>query len=204
MTKPTIEAVIFDLGRVLVAIDNTLLVKQLFKGLATDDLQELGRRTMSDPAMIEFNSGWITAEAFYEKMRRTWHWELDFEAFRTLWCRIFVPMDGMEELVIQLTGKVKVGLLSDTDPLHWNHIITAWPWIGEIESPSLSYQIGIVKPNPEIYLTAADNVNTPPEKCLYIDDLDMNIEGARAVGMTAMRFENVTQIKNVLKNYKLL
>ena len=204
MTKPNIEAVIFDLGRVLVAIDNTLLVEQLFKGLDTHDPQELGRKTMSDPAMVEFNSGWITPETFYEKMRKTWHWDLSFDAFRDLWCRIFVTMDGMEQLVAQLHNNLTVGLLSDTDPLHWNHIITTWPWIGHIQNPTLSYRVGVMKPNPEIYLAAADNVNTPPEKCLYIDDLQTNVEGARAVGMTAAHFENAEQLKAVLQSYKLL
>ncbi|MBC8392716.1 MAG: HAD family phosphatase [Deltaproteobacteria bacterium] len=204
MTNPKIEAVIFDLGRVLVDIDNTLLVEQLFKGLDTDDLQELGRRTMSDPAMVAFNSGKIGPEAFYEKMRQTYHWDLTFDAFRTLWCRIFVTMDGVEALVAQLHKRVNVGLLSDTDPLHWNHIIATWPWIGEIKNPTLSYQVGVMKPNPEIYLTAADNVNTPPQKCLYIDDLEMNVKGARAVGMTAIRFENAEQLKIALEHYKLL
>ncbi len=202
--QPFIQAVIFDLGRVLVAIDNTLLVEQLFKGLDTDDPQELGRKTMSDPAMVEFNSGWITAETFYDKMRAAYQWDINFEEFRPLWCRIFVTMDGMEELVMRLRRNVKLGLLSDTDPLHWNHIITTWPWIGEIENPTLSYQIGVMKPNPQIYLAAADNVNTPPEKCLYIDDLEDNVEGARAVGMSALRFEDISQIKNVFENFKLL
>lgn len=202
--QATIEAVIFDLGRVLVAIDNTLLVEQLFKGLDTGDLQELARQTMSNPAMVEFNSGRITPEQFYDKMRTTYHWDLSFDRFRQLWCRIFYPLDGMEELVTQLRGKVKLGLLSDTDPLHWNHIITTWPWITVFENPTLSYQVGVMKPNPTIYRTAAANVDTPPENCLYIDDLEDNVRGARAVGMTALRFENVTQIKQVLKDFKLV
>lgn len=201
MTKPTIEAVIFDLGRVLVAIDNTLLVEQLFKGLDTTDLQELGRKTMSDPAMVEFNSGRMTVETFYEKMSATYHWDLDFDSFCRLWCRIFYPMNGMEEFVTQLRDRVKLGLLSDTDPLHWNHIITTWPWIADFENPTLSYQVGVMKPSAEIYLAAADNVNTPPEKCLYIDDLDINVDGARAVGMTAVRFESVKQMEKVLKEF---
>lgn len=207
MTKKlpaNIKAAIFDLGRVLVAIDNTLLVEQLFKGLDTNDLQELGRKTMSDPAMVEFNSGRITPEAFFQKMRQTYHWDLNFDEFRQLWCRIFYPMDGMEELVMQLRGKVKLGLLSDTDPLHWNYIITTWPWITIFENPTLSYQVGVMKPNPAIYRTAAANVDTLPENCLYIDDLADNVEGARAVGMTAIRFENITQIKNRFRDLQLL
>ncbi|MBL7214045.1 MAG: HAD family phosphatase [Phycisphaerae bacterium] len=204
ITNSNIEAIIFDLGRVLVAIDNTLLVEQLFKKLSTDDPQQVGRHTMSDPAILEFSSGRITAEAFYQKMRAAYQWDISFDTFRWLWCRIFYPMDDMENLVMQLRGHVKLGLLSDTDPLHWNHIITTWPWLGMFEKSTLSYQVGVMKPNPKIYLTAAKNVDTSPEKCLYIDDLENNVEGARTVGMTAVQFEDITQIKNVLKDFRLL
>jgi putative hydrolase of the HAD superfamily len=203
-TQPSIRAVIFDLGRVLVAIDDTLLVEHLFKGLDAADTQQLARRTMADPAMVEFNSGRMTPQAFYEKMRRTYRWKLTFNEFKSLWCRIFYPMDGMEALISQLRGKVTLGLLSDTDPLHWSHIVTAWPWISGFENPTLSYQVGVMKPDPEIYRTAAKNVHTPPENCLYIDDLADNIEGAHVVGMNAVRFETIAQLKHVLKNLRLL
>lgn len=203
-TQPSIRAVIFDLGRVLVAIDDTFLVERLFKGLDAADTQQLARRTMADPAMVEFNSGRITPQAFYEKMRRTYSWDLTFDAFKSLWCRIFYPMDGMEELILQLRGKVALGLLSDTDPLHYNHIVTAWPWIAGFKNPTLSYQVGVMKPDPEIYRAAAENVRTPLENCLYIDDLADNIEGARAVGMNAVRFESVAQLTTVLHELRLL
>jgi FMN phosphatase YigB (HAD superfamily) len=47
-----------------------------------------------------------------------------------------------------------------------------------------------MKPDTAIYLAAAQNVQTPPPQCLYIDDLQANVEGARAAGMQAIRFEN--------------
>jgi hypothetical protein len=64
MTIHPIEAVIFDLGRVLVAIDNRLLVERLFKGMDPADSQQVARRTMADPAMVAFNSGQIARRNF--------------------------------------------------------------------------------------------------------------------------------------------
>jgi hypothetical protein len=122
-----IQAVIFDLGRVLVAIDNTLLVEKLFKGMDGGNPQELGRRTMSDPAMIAFNTGQIGLEEFHRRMCRTFRLTMDINAFKSLWCEIFYTMDGMKELVGRVSKKTKVGLLSDTDPLHWSFISSRWP-----------------------------------------------------------------------------
>jgi putative hydrolase of the HAD superfamily len=204
MTTPTIEAVIFDLGRVLVAIDNRLLVERLFKGMDPADSQQVARRTMADPAMVAFNSGKITPEEFYERMRMTYRLPIDYDAFCRLWCDIFYPMEGMEELVTGLEGRVRLGLLSDTDPLHWNFLLNRWPWLGIFQKPTLSYKLGVMKPAPAIYLAAARSVKTPPPNCLYIDDLEDNVLGARAVGMSAVRFENVPQLKTMLNDLTLL
>ena len=189
-TQPDIRAIIFDLGRVLVNIDNKLLVEKLFKGLDADNLQELGRKTMGDPAMVEFNCGRMPAEEFYRRMCETYRLDLSFQAFQTLWCEIFYSMDGMKDLVGSISKKMTVGLLSDTDPIHWGSICSRWPWIAAIKNPTLSYEVGVMKPNAAIYLAAAENVGTPPQQCLFIDDLQANVDGARAIGMHGIRFEN--------------
>jgi len=192
------------MGRVLVNIDNQLVVEKLFKGLNTNDLQELGRRTMSDPAMVEFNCGRISPEEFHRQMCNRYQLEPDFEMFKVLWCEIFYTMDGMEELVYRVSQKAKVGLLSDTDPIHWNFIRQRWPWIGRIKYPTLSYQLGVMKPNRAIYLAAAAHVKVPPQQCLYIDDLQANVDGAHAIGMRAVLFENIDGLTQKLNDLGLL
>ncbi|MCE5187235.1 MAG: HAD family phosphatase [Planctomycetaceae bacterium] len=201
MTESTIEAVIFDLGRVLVAIDDHLLVERLFKGLDPSDPQQVALATMKDPAMVAFNSGDITPEEFYERMKRRYRLAIEFDEFSRLWCGIFHPMQGMEELVSELGGKVRLGLLSDTDPLHWNFILRNYPWIAHhFKSCTLSYKLGVMKPNPAIYMAAAASVQSPPDRCLYIDDLEDNVLAARLTGMTALRFESVPQLRTALKD----
>ena len=195
-----IHAVIFDMGRVLVDIDNRLLVEKLFKGLDANNLQELGRRTMSDPAMVKFNTGRMGAEEFHRRMCETYQLDLNFEAFKKLWCEIFCTMNGMETLVGRVSTSLKVGLLSDTDPVHWNFIRNRWPWIGSIANPTLSYEVSVMKPDAAIYLAAAQNVGVGAEHCLFVDDLQANIDGAAAVGMQGIRFESVSRLEQQLKN----
>jgi putative hydrolase of the HAD superfamily len=50
----------------------------------------------------------------------------------------------------------------------------------------LSGREGLRKPQPEIYLLAADRLGVPPAACVFVDDLPANVEGADAVGMTAV------------------
>jgi putative hydrolase of the HAD superfamily len=47
----------------------------------------------------------------------------------------------------------------------------------------ISSEVGLRKPDPEIFLLAADRVGVPPAECVFVDDLLPNAEGAKAVGM---------------------
>lgn len=50
----------------------------------------------------------------------------------------------------------------------------------------LSYQVGLVKPSPEIYMLTANRLGVLPEECVMVDDLLANCEGAQAVGMRSI------------------
>lgn len=199
-TSQEIKAVIFDLGRVLLNIDNTLLSEQLFKSLDKND-PDFVYKTMKNKPMTEFNSGRMSPEDFHREMCELFNLTMDYDTFIPLWCSIFSPMDGMEELIMQLKHNVRLGMLSDTDPIHWPYVKKKWPWLEVFEKPTLSYEVGVMKPDARIFLTAAQNVDTPPENCLYIDDLQDNVEGAHAIGMTAIRFESKTQLEELLPQY---
>ncbi len=198
-----IQAVIFDLGRVLVNMDSEPLKEKLFKNFKADDIQKPEHRFLNNPIMVSFNCGRLSPEDFHHRVRNTYHLDMNFQAFKALWCDIFYTMEGMEELVGRVCEKVPVGLLSDTDPLHLDYIRTKWPWINQIKNPTVSYEVGVMKPDAAIYLAAARNVATDPRHCLFIDDLQANVEGARAVGMGAIRFENPEQLAKHLDSIGL-
>jgi putative hydrolase of the HAD superfamily len=50
----------------------------------------------------------------------------------------------------------------------------------------ISGEVGLHKPQPEIFRLGAERVGLPPEECVFVDDLRENCEGAEAVGMTAV------------------
>ena len=51
----------------------------------------------------------------------------------------------------------------------------------------ISGELGLHKPQPEIYRLAAERLEVAPAACVFVDDLQENCEGAEAVGMTAIR-----------------
>src|SRR5437588_10628450 len=66
----------------------------------------------------------------------------------------------------------------------------------------ISAQVGIRKPDPEIYSLGAERAGLPPEECVYVDDLRGNLKPARAMGMATVHHvtaaETVPQISELL------
>ena len=57
----------------------------------------------------------------------------------------------------------------------------------------ISAEVGLHKPQPEIYLLAAERLEVEPAECIFVDDLKENCEGAEAVGMTAIRHRDAQE-----------
>lgn len=97
--------------------------------------------------------------------------------------------------IAELRLQYRQGIISNafisTRPL----IDGEWGFRNIFESIILSAEIGIMKPNPQIYWHALESLNTAPQNSLFIDDSEHNIQAARALGMHAIRFENAEQTK---------
>lgn len=57
----------------------------------------------------------------------------------------------------------------------------------------ISAEVGIMKPKAEIYLLALEQLGVKPNEAVFVDDFTENVEGARAVGMTAIHFKDPQQ-----------
>ena len=56
-----------------------------------------------------------------------------------------------------------------------------------------SYEVGLAKPDPRIYLLACERLGVPPGQAVFLDDLEANVVAARAVGMRAVLFQSTAQ-----------
>lgn len=200
----SIKTVIFDLGRVLVDVHVERLAGFFRRHDATCDIQQTLSRVMTEPVMAQFNTGQLDPQAFYRAMCRRLGQRLSFDEFVLRWCDIFSPMAGMEEVVAALAGTVRLGLLSNTDPLHWHHIQTQYPLIRYFPAVTLSFKVGVLKPHRMIYLKAAHDNESIPAECLFIDDLQENVDAAAMTGMKAIRFVGVHPLRMELNRAGLL
>jgi epoxide hydrolase-like predicted phosphatase len=94
------------------------------------------------------------------------------------------PEEGMIEALRRARAAgLKTGLISNS----WGRGRYDRDSFGELfDGVVISGEVGLYKPQPEIFRLGADRVGLAPEQCVFVDDLRENCEGAEAVGMTAV------------------
>lgn len=65
----------------------------------------------------------------------------------------------------------------------------------------ISAEEGLMKPDPRIYRMALKRLGIRPEEAVFVDDMKRNVEGARAVGMWAVRFKDTEQALTELREH---
>jgi putative hydrolase of the HAD superfamily len=98
--------------------------------------------------------------------------------------RGMLPEESMIEAVRAVRGVgVKTGLISNS----WSTSHYDRDLLGELfDDVVISAEVGLHKPQPEIYRLASERLSEPATSCVFVDDLRENCEGAEAVGMTAI------------------
>jgi putative hydrolase of the HAD superfamily len=92
----------------------------------------------------------------------------------------------------------RLGILSNMGDGVLGYMRPRFPWLAQFDHLTWSCELGVVKPDPAIYLHTVKKLNVSPDRALFIDNLEKNIVGAEAVGLQAALFENVEQLQNDL------
>ena len=92
----------------------------------------------------------------------------------------------------------KIGMISNAGD-NWLDEILEKQDITLFDDIILSYRIGFIKPQPEIYKLSAKNLAVQPQDCIFVDDIERYCAGATEVGMKAIVYENFEQMKGKLE-----
>ncbi len=193
------ELIIFDLGNVIVNIDHVAVATRLAN--TSDDsrfhepsvfLSTIRKRSAS--LLVAFDKGRIAPLAFYEEMASTYKLKLDFQEFVQLWNSGFSENLAVSSLVSRLARHVRLFILSNTNPLHFEYLHSTCSVIKKMEAVVLSYQVGCLKPASAIYEHALHLAGLPPERVWYIDDIAEFAGAAANLGIHAIQFQSASQL----------
>ena len=192
------EAVIFDFGNVLCTFDN----RRILAGLAPLcglPPEELARRIAGSDLPRAYESGEIGSAAFLAGLSGLCGYAFPEAAFLRAFTDIFTPIEGTWRLVRALNPRFKLGLLSNTNPWHFEHSIRTTAVFPLFDAVTLSYEVGVMKPDPRIYADAARKLGLPPGACVFIDDIPAFAQGARTFGMQGITYTGPEALRTHLR-----
>ncbi|MBN2001219.1 HAD family phosphatase [candidate division KSB1 bacterium] len=193
----SVKVLLFDLGGVLVGYDGISPLVNLTHGALTkDDAQSFWERSFW---MEHYETGKCSTEEFLKGIAKELNIQIpparllkEFESWE------LGPFEGSLELLDQLRQIYPIGCLSNNNPIHWGYLDKNFALGEKFQHCFLSYRIGFVKPNKEIYLHVIDKLNIKPQNIHFFDDKPANVDGARAVGISAYCVNGVDETKQKL------
>jgi putative hydrolase of the HAD superfamily len=192
-----LELVFLDLGNVLVFHDDPVLCQRLSEyGGAPPELIRERLLALWDP----FNRGTIAGDALRRAVCQASgaNTVMDVELFNDVWNCHFRIHHEVLPIVERLLGRVKVALLSNTNEMHWRFVRPQLPVLERFCDRVLSCELGLAKPDPEIFSAALRRVGLPAQVCAFFDDVPAFVESARSVGIAGQVFTTAAKFQEQL------
>ena len=194
-----VEAIICDLGNVLVGFDHRIAVKKILKHTdkTVDDIYSL---FFDSEFTQSFERGNISEKVFFEKVKSALDLRIDYGRFLPIWNDIFFAMKDSEKLIGSIDRKTRKVLLSNINQLHYEHVKNKFSSaLGLFDEILPSYVTGFIKPQRQIYELAIRLTGKQPESIIYIDDRQDLVDAASAYGINSIRFIGARQLKEDLQ-----
>ncbi len=184
-----IDTIIFDFGDIFINLD---------KQATIDGLQRLGLTSWNedlDQLNISFEKGEISRDNFLLGIQKHIP-NASIEEILAAWNAVLLdfPLHRLEFLQL-LSHKYRLFLLSNTDSIHINHFEQreGASFYGAFyqcfEKVYFSYEMGMRKPDAEIYTTLIRQHELSPKQTLFVDDKKDNTDAAKALGLNVWNLQ---------------
>jgi 2-haloacid dehalogenase len=196
-----VRAIVFDIGGVLLEWDPSRVYRD---HLHPDELE----RFLSEICTPEWNASLDAGRSFDEACdelagRFPDHAEL-VHAWKCQDEMIAGEIAGAAEIVDRLkTAGVPLYLLTNMPADVFAARRARYPVLQRFDGAVVSGEERVLKPSPQIFAILRDRYGLVPEETLFIDDMDLNVQGARAAGFLAHRFVDAPTLAAALQEYDL-
>lgn len=182
-----VDALLLDLGNVIVEIDFGRVVEYWARAAGRDATALRGRFSHDEPYRRHERAE-IAAPEYFAALRSTLDIDLTDAQFEEGWNAVFVrEIDQVVELLPRLARKVPLYVLSNTNAAHHAFFSRRYAAaLAHFRAVFVSHELGQRKPEPQAFRSVAARIGVKPERVLFFDDLPENIAGARAAGMPAV------------------
>ena len=196
-----IRAVIFDMGGVVVRLSS---LPDVLAGAGIPET-EIWERWILSEAVRRFERGRCTVREFADDLIDEFGVELSADELIARFSRFPIGLyDGAEQLLADTRAVCPIGILSNTNELHWTTQPGHEFLQNAFDHEYLSYAVGLVKPDADIYEHVLADLGLEAHQVLFLDDNKVNVDGATAVGMLGAVAKGPEQARAALVEFGVL
>lgn len=198
-----IKNIVFDLGGVLLDWNPRYLYRMMMDG--EQEVENFLTHICTDAWNLEMDRGRNRQEAVDELVAKFPDKEHLITAYKTRWIEMFSgPIHESVDILMDLKRRgYPLYALSNWNDETFQIALQEFPFLRLFDGRIVSGEVKLVKPDPSIYRLLFDTYKLNPRECLFIDDRDENVAGARTCGMEAIRFISPAKLEQDLAAYHL-
>ena len=201
-----IETIIFDLGGVVIDLDSKSVIDQ-FRRYSNKTTKDIIRLISHSQDLIDYEIGKMSDSDFCEAVNKLLHTELSQASFEIIWNSFLgnIKQDKLH-LMLALKDRFNLLILSNTNAIHQKsfdqrvgELIPLRVMSDMVNTAYYSHELGLRKPDPNIYKRVIDLQNLNPTRTLFFDDRQENINMAQNFGIQAIQVEYSDHILDLLR-----
>ena len=194
-----IEAILFDLGKVLVDF-NFETGLQALHGACSISRDRLEEVLWDENWIRRYECGEISTSEFHQYLCETADLRMDLSCFCETWTSVFLPgLIVSEDLLLALKRKYPLILISNTNEAHIDFVRSNYRVLDYFDHHVFSYEVGSLKPDRKIFEHAIAVSGHAAEALFFTDDREENIVAARRLGMHAHQFRTESHLVDALQ-----
>ncbi|NEW95105.1 HAD family phosphatase [Rhodopseudomonas sp. BR0M22] len=199
LTPGAADALLFDLGRVVIDFDLRRTLKAWAVELGSDP-QALMNALAQNDTFHRYETGHVSDAEFFAAVRSALGLKLTDEQLREGWNAIFIgEMPGISPLLDRAAKRLPLYALSNTNDAHIAHFSEHYAsLLVHFRDMFLSSRIGMRKPNGETYDFVVNAIGVAPQRIVFFDDLAENVEAARERGLQAVQVHSSDDVARTL------
>jgi glucose-1-phosphatase len=195
-----IDALILDLGNVLAFHDNEKLFDEMARTFGTT--REAMRARLDGGLWDRVNRGQLPGDSLREELVARLGRTVSPEAWFDVWNCHFTLHEAMVLEVERLVGRIPLVLLSNTHDQHIAFLRPRLPVLERFDALVLSYEVGLVKPEPAIYARALELAKVSASRAAFFDDVSRYAEAATALGLYGRVFTTAAAFREQLRDLR--
>jgi FMN phosphatase YigB (HAD superfamily) len=208
----TIEAIIFDLGRVIVKLEPSRAFSALggaASGAASPRMSadKIWAAIQKDDLWTAWQEGRVTPQQWHEHLGARFGIRVPYRTFVEAWSGVMVPEPDLllpDDLLAKLASRYRLVVLSNTDPIHVECLEANFRFLRHFSARVYSCSVGACKPDPKIFQAAIAATKVPAGRTLYIDDVLEYVLAARTLGLQSIQYMDRAQLEADLRSRDLL